>query len=215
MNRVRVKICGVRTLEEARAAVDFGADALGFNFWPRSPRYVSAEEARSIIERVFPLVPCVGVFVNEEPSSLIDIARTTRISLAQLHGDETPEYCRGIESIKLIKALRVGPNFDVNAIETYPVSAVLLDAGVKGSFGGTGRSFDWQVAIEAKRRAPIILAGGLNVDNVAEAITSIRPVAIDVCSGVEAKPGRKDLEKLEKFMREVASANRRMEEHDK
>ncbi|HXG93155.1 MAG TPA: phosphoribosylanthranilate isomerase [Blastocatellia bacterium] len=207
MNRVRVKICGVRSLEEAKVALDCGADMLGFNFWPQSPRYVAPERASGIIAKLPPVFTPIGVFVNEQADRLLDIASSIGLHAAQLHGDETPEYCAAIDGLKIIKALRVGENFKLDLIKQYSVDAVLLDTGLKGSYGGTGRVFDWNVAKEATRVAPIILAGGLTVDNVADAITQVKPVAVDVCSGVESEPGRKDFDKLRRFMREVARAN--------
>jgi phosphoribosylanthranilate isomerase len=202
-----VKICGVRSLEEAVCALDCGADALGFNFWPKSPRYIAPEEARAIIDRLPAFISSVGVFVNESRERILETARITGISIVQLHGDESSEFCREIDSLKIIKALRVGDGFEPGSIARYTVSAVLLDTNIKGSYGGTGRSFDWRVAIEAKQYAKIILAGGLNVDNVAEAMREVKPFGIDVCSGVEAEPGRKDLDKLRRFMAEVRRAN--------
>ncbi|HKQ08423.1 MAG TPA: phosphoribosylanthranilate isomerase [Blastocatellia bacterium] len=207
MNRVRVKICGVRTLEEAEAAIGAGADALGFNFWPRSPRYVAPADAREIARQLAPLTSLVGVFVNEERQRVIEIASQVGLQAVQLHGDEPAAYCEGFGSLRVIKALRVGDDFDCREIEKYTVSMILLDTSVRGSYGGTGHRFDWRIATEAKRYAPLILAGGLRVDNVAEAIAAVRPAAIDVCSGIEAEPGRKDLRKLREFMAEVARAN--------
>jgi phosphoribosylanthranilate isomerase len=207
VSRVKVKICGVRSLEEAEAALEAGADALGFNFWPQSPRYISPRAASEIINQLSPVVSAVGVFVNEEASRIIDIASQVGLTAVQLHGDESPEFCRRLGSIKTIKAIRVGQDFDLSVIESYPVSMVLLDSDIRGSYGGTGQRFDWRIAIEAKRFARIILAGGLTTDNVWEAITHVRPPAIDVCSGVEAEPGRKDLDKLRRFMAIVARAN--------
>lgn len=207
MARVKVKICGVRSVEEAEAALDAGADALGFNFWPQSPRYVSPRAAQEVISGLSPVVSLVGVFVNEEAKRIADIASELRLSAVQLHGDESPEFCARLASMKTIKAIRVGQDFDLNVIKRYPVCMVLLDSNIKGSYGGTGQRFDWRIAIEAKQLARIILSGGLNVDNVWEAITHVRPAAIDVCSGVEAEPGRKDLDKLRRFMAVVARAN--------
>jgi len=207
MSRVKTKICGVRSLEEAQAAVNAGADALGFNFWPRSARYIEPLAAREVIMGLSPIVCTVGVFVNEEANRIADIASELCLSAVQLHGDESPDFCERLGSIKTIKALRVGQDFDLRLIETYRVSMVLLDSSVEGSYGGTGRSFDWRIAIEAKKLAPIILAGGLTTENVWDAITHARPAAIDVCSGVEAEPGRKDLDKLRRFMAVVARAN--------
>ena len=207
MGRVKVKICGVRTLEEAEAAIAAGADALGFNFWPRSPRYVAPAEAAEIAKRLPPLVSLVGVFVNEARERITATAAEVGLQAIQLHGDEPPEFCGGFGPLRVIKALRVGEAFDCRIIERYAVGMILLDASVKGSYGGTGHRFDWRTAIEAKRYAPLMLAGGLRVGNVAEAINTVRPAAIDVCSGVEAEPGRKDLRKLSEFMSEVARAN--------
>ena len=207
MSKVRVKICGVRSVEEAEAAVEAGADALGFNFWPRSLRYVSIDAARAAVKRVSPFVACIGVFVNEDRVRITEIAAEVGLSAVQLHGDETPEFCGSLDSMKIIKAIRMSEGFDAALIKTYPVSMALLDTSVKGSYGGTGKVFDWRIAIEAKRYASIILAGGLTIENVAEAIAIVQPAAIDVCSGVEAEPGRKDFQKLREFMAEAARAN--------
>ena len=210
MSRVKVKICGVRSLEEAQSAVDAGADALGFNFWSPSARYIEPHAARDVIERIPPTVCTVGVFVNEEANRIVDIASELGLSAVQLHGDESPEFCERLTSIKTfktIKAIRVGQDFDLSVIESYRVNMVLLDSSSEGSYGGTGRKFDWRIAIEAKHLAPIILAGGLTIDNVWDAITEVRPAAIDVCSGVEAEPGRKDMDKLQGFMAMAALAN--------
>ena len=207
MTRVKVKICGVRTLEEAQGAVDAGADALGFNFWPQSARYIESRMAREVIQRLSPIACTVGVFVNEEANRIVDIASDLGLNAVQLHGDESPEFCERLGSIKTIKAIRVGQDFDPSSIEKYRVDMVLLDSSTEGSYGGTGRRFDWRIAIEARRLAPIILAGGLTIENVWDAITQVRPAAIDVCSGVEAEPGRKDLDKLRRFMAIVARAN--------
>ncbi len=208
MRRVRVKICGVRTVEEAHAALACGADALGFNFWPGSSRYIAPKKAREIICGLPPLVSSIGVFVNEDRERIIDIASRVGLSGVQLHGDESPEFCLSLGEIKIIKALRVGDDFDCDLVKEYPVSAVLLDTKIKGSYGGTGERFDWSAALQAKRHAPIILAGGITIENVAEAIKQVAPMAIDVCSGVEAEPGRKDLDKLTRFMAEVARSSR-------
>lgn len=207
MSRVKIKICGVRTSDEAQAAIDAGADALGFNFWPKSARYIEPAAARELTEGISPIVCRVGVFVNEEADRILQIASDVGLTAVQLHGDESPEFCDLLSSIKTIKAIRVGQDFDLSVIEKYRVSMVLLDSSLEGSYGGTGRRFDWQLAIEAKRIAPIILAGGVTADNVWEAITHVRPAAIDVCSGVEAEPGRKDLGKLRRFMSVAARAN--------
>lgn len=207
MKRVRVKICGVRTLEEAEAATSAGADALGFNFWPKSPRYIPPDEAARIVAGLPALINSIGVFVNEELGRVREIVSQVGLDSIQLHGEETPRYCLEFNNTKVIKAFRIGEGFDFDTIRDYPVSAILLDAKIEGQYGGTGRRFSWYLAIEAKRHAPIILAGGITIDNVAEAITFVRPFAIDVCSGVESEPGRKDLNKIREFMKEVARAN--------
>ena len=193
-------------MEEAQTAINAGADALGFNFWAKSARYISPDEARKIIRQLPPFLNCIGVFVNESAANIKQIVADTGIDTVQLHGDEEPDYCRELDGVKLIKAFRVGEDFDVNVIYNYKVSAVLLDAKVKGEYGGTGQRFDWRLAVEAKKFLPVILAGGLNIDNVSEAIQFVRPFAIDVCSGVEAEPGRKDLAKICEFMLEVERA---------
>lgn len=207
MKRVKVKVCGVKTLEEAQAAVDAGADALGFNFWPGSARFIEPRAAREVIAGLSPIACTVGVFVNEEANRIVDIASELGLSAVQLHGDESPQFCELLDLVKVIKAIRVGQDFDLSVLESYRVGMILLDSGIEGSYGGTGRRFDWRIAIEAKRVAPIILAGGLTAENVWDAITHVRPAAIDVCSGVEAEPGRKDLAKLRRFMSVVARAN--------
>jgi phosphoribosylanthranilate isomerase len=207
MTRVRVKICGIRSLDEARFAQELGVDALGFNFWERSPRYITPAAARQIVRELNPLIGCVGVFVNEEAERVREVQREIGLSAVQLHGDESPEYCMGLAPIKSIKAFRIRDGFDPASVKAYPVGAVLLDADVPGQFGGTGNSFDWRLAVETKQYSPVLLAGGLTAQNVAEAIRRVRPWGVDVCSGVEAGPGRKDFEKMSRFMAEVASAN--------
>jgi phosphoribosylanthranilate isomerase len=207
MNQVRVKVCGIRSLEEAQASIAAGADWLGFNFWPRSPRYIAPEVAREIVAMLPPLVVNIGVFVNEARERIEAIASDLRLAAVQLHGDESPEFCAGITAAKTIKAIRVTEDFVPQSIKRYSVSMILLDTGIPGSYGGTGRTFDWSVAAECARLSPIILAGGLTAQNVGEAISTVRPAAIDVCSGVEAEPGRKDLVKLRNFMLAVTKAN--------
>ncbi|MFY9609960.1 MAG: phosphoribosylanthranilate isomerase [Blastocatellia bacterium] len=207
MTRVKVKICGIRSLEEAEAAVEAGADALGFNFWPRSPRYITTESAREIIAKLPPLVANIGVFVNQTQHAIEAITTDLRLAAVQLHGDESPEFCAGIAGPKIIKAIRVSEAFEPTSIMRYPVSMILLDTGLSGSYGGTGKRFDWSVAVECACLARIMLAGGLTAENVGEAIAMVQPAAIDVCSGVEAEPGRKDTAKLRDFMLAVTKAN--------
>jgi phosphoribosylanthranilate isomerase len=206
-----VKICGVTNLEDALAAVEAGADLLGFNFYRRSPRYVSPGEARLIVGRLPESVNGVGVFVNEPgPNEVERIAREAGLGAVQLHGDETPEFCRGLRGLKTIKALRVRRGFDAAACALYTTDALLLDAYTTDAFGGTGHTFDWTLAREARATVErLYLAGGLTPDNVAGAVRAVRPYAVDVCSGVETSPGRKSFQLMRRFVervREVASS---------
>jgi phosphoribosylanthranilate isomerase len=207
MTRVRIKICGIRSLEEARLAQELGVDALGFNFWEPSPRYIDPADAMRIVRELNPFVASVGVFVNQPADRVREIHEQIGLSAVQLHGDESPDYCSSLAPLKAIKAFRIRGGFDPASVKSYPVTAVLLDAGVPGYFGGTGQSFDWRVALDVKQYAPVALAGGLTAQNVAEAVRGVRPWAIDVCSGVETEPGRKDFEKMKRFMAEVDSVN--------
>jgi phosphoribosylanthranilate isomerase len=196
---VRVKICGICDLETAKTAVNEGADALGFVFAP-SKRKISPESAREIIKKIPPFVSTVGVFVNQTIREITDIVYFTGLDTVQLHGDETPELCRSLKQ-RVIKSFPVTENSDLDLAEGYDVDAYLLDAKVSGSFGGTGATFDWQLAANFKM-APLILAGGLTPVNVREAIDMVRPYAVDVSSGVESG-GRKDREKIKEFIRRV------------
>ena len=208
MGRVRVKICGVRTADEANLALDLGADAVGFNFWKGSRRYIEPEAALQIITaRKRPFGAYVGVFVNEAEDVIRGLVEKLGLSAVQLHGDESEAFCEKLAGLNVIKALRVGNGFDPASAGTYPVAAILLDAWMESGYGGGGRTFEWAAAVEAKKYAPIILAGGINAENVSAAVRTVRPVAIDVCSGVEAEPGRKDLDKLREFMAAVDRAN--------
>src|SRR5581483_1069778 len=167
MSVIKVKICGITNLEDALAAADAGTDALGFNFYRKSPRYVEPLEAQKIIEQLPPFVAAVGVFVNEpEPQRVAEMASQLKLNAIQLHGDESPDYCAQLNDWRIIKALRVSSTFKPEHLSHYAVGAVLLDAYKDGEYGGTGEVFAWDVAMEAKRYAPIILAGGLNPSNI-------------------------------------------------
>jgi phosphoribosylanthranilate isomerase len=205
-----VKICGVTNLEDALAAVESGADLLGFNFYRRSPRYVSPGDARRIVERLPESVNGVGVFVNEPgPDEVERIAREAGLGAVQLHGDETPEFCRALRGLKTIKALRVRRGFDPAACALYPVDALLLDAYTTDAFGGTGHTFDWTLARQARETVErLYLAGGLTPDNVAGAVGAVRPYAVDVCSGVETSPGRKSFELMRRFVGQAKEGTR-------
>src|SRR5215213_7401014 len=169
----RVKVCGITNLGDALAALDAGADMLGFNFYARSPRYVSPADARTIVESLPGDVTCVGVFVNEPaPFDVERIAREAGLDAVQLHGDETPEYCQSLRGLTTIKALRVGADYTPESAAAYDTDAVLLDTYVAGARGGTGHTFDWALAaITRERVSKLFLAGGLNPDNVATAAT--------------------------------------------
>jgi len=191
---IRVKICGVTTVEDAALAADLGASAIGLVFWPRSPRFVDVEQAKRIVAALPPFVGAVGVFVNQPEAA--DIAREVGLSAVQLHGDEPPDTYRGLP-VRVIKAVAVTGNGSGDLAAAIPASAtVLLDAHDPVKRGGTGRAIDWTVAAAVALRRPIILSGGLNADNVVSAVEAVRPYAIDVSSGVESAPGRKDPAKL-------------------
>ena len=198
---VRVKICGITNIEDARAAVSVGADALGFIFHPRSARYITPDAAGRIIEAMPPFVMTVGVFVDEAAERVMEIACIAGLGAVQLHGAETPEFCASIKGVRVIKAARVREVADIYALGAYDVSAFLLDAYSPDCHGGSGLTCDWTLAASAvKYNRPVILAGGLTPENVAEAVRSVRPYAVDVASGVESAPGRKDHEKVRRFI---------------
>ena len=198
----RIKICGITHLNDALMAIEAGADALGFVFVPNTPRYIHPEQARSIIDQLPPFITTVGLFVNAEQQGIEAIADGCRLNLIQLHGDELPTLCVAL-SRRVIKAFRVKDESSVSRLSDYRVSAYLLDTYVKGAMGGTGKSFDWNLALKAKSYGRIILAGGLTPDNVASAVLQVRPYGVDVSSGVEASPGRKDPAKVKAFIRAV------------
>ena len=205
---VFVKICGITNSEDARAALNAGADALGFNFYPRSARFIAPASARRIISELPPAVMAVGVFVNESgPEDVARIADAAGVGAVQLHGDESPSYCRSLKDRFVIKALRVGPGFAPESALEYEADAILLDAFDRAARGGTGHVIDWQLARRASMLVPkLFLAGGLTLENVALAIEAARPYAVDACSGLERAPGRKDAERVRAFIR-AAKAN--------
>ena len=198
----RVKICGMTNLEDAQCAVAAGADALGFVFYKKSPRYVHPEKVQQIVSALPPFVTTVGLFVNADPDTIIQTMRITGLSTIQLHGDESPEDCC-LDPYPVIKAVRVKGADSLTGVENYHVSALLLDAWNDQQYGGTGESFDWQLAKKMTGCLPIILAGGLTPDNVAQAIEVVNPYAVDVSSGVEESPGCKDHNKIREFIKKV------------
>ncbi|MDE2831808.1 MAG: phosphoribosylanthranilate isomerase [Gemmatimonadota bacterium] len=199
---VRAKICGVTNRDDALCAVDHGADALGFNFYEKSLRYIAPEKAGEIIFDLPPFVTPVGVFVNASEREIDIAVKLAGLRAIQLHGDEPPEACLG-HAVPVIRALRVGCDFDVQTMGSYLVNTFLLDTEKAGSYGGTGETFDWTKAVEAKRYGRIILAGGLNPDNIQEAIEQVDPYSVDTSSGVESEPGKKDHKKVRDFLARV------------
>lgn len=200
-----VKICGITSLEDALAAVDAGADALGFNFYRPSPRYISPVAARAITDQLPESIVKVGVFVNEAPESVVCIINEAGLSAVQLHGDESPEYCRELRGRYVIKAF--GAVNDLNFAD-YQVDAIMLDTKDELLRGGTGRVFDWLIAQRAReyvKSVALFLAGGLSPDNVAEAIVTVRPYAVDACSSLEDAPGRKNHERMRAFVKAARS----------
>ena len=199
---VRVKICGITTVEDALQAVAAGADALGFVFHDKSPRNISPENAGAIIRALPPFVQTVGLFVNAPIQLVNDISYACGLDLAQFHGDESPEFCALVKR-RLIKAFRIKDRESLAPLGSYRVAGYLLDAWVPSAYGGTGHSFNWELAMEAKRFGTIILAGGLTPENVSQAVAQVAPYAVDVSSGVESAPGRKDPEKVREFIRQA------------
>lgn len=202
---VKIKICGITELDDALHAVDCGADALGFVFYERSPRAITPDKAQAIIAQLPPFVTVVGLFVNEDPRIIRDVVDHCRLDVIQYHGDETPETVQ-MAPRRVIKALRVKTASSLAGHEEYQVSALLLDTWVANAYGGTGETFNWELAASVARQRPVILAGGLTQKNVALAIEAVRPYAVDVSSGVEAAPGRKDPQKVAAFIHAVKSA---------
>ncbi len=197
---VRVKICGITSLDDARMAVDAGADALGFVFCEQSPRFINPVAAAKIIAKLPPFIQTVGLFVNEDIEKLNWTAGFCGLDLLQLHGDETPEDCLEVNR-RVIKAFRIQDIVSIDPLKKYQVSGYLLDAWCPDCYGGTGRTFNWEVAAAARQYGRIILAGGLTADNIVEALQAVQPYGVDVSSGVESAPGKKDAEKVKEFIK--------------
>ncbi len=194
-----IKICGITTQEDADAAIEGGATALGFNFFPRSPRYVEPERAARIRSAA---ARRVGVFVNESPARIVEIAQVAGLDVAQLHGDETPaEYPAGLA---VWKGARVGAGFDFDSYRQAPAEALLLDGPAEDLYGGSGRTFDWSLAARAHQR--IIIAGGLDASNVGLAVELAHPWGVDACSRIESSPGRKDHKRMREFLQAARAA---------
>lgn len=204
---IKIKICGITNLDDALAAAEAGADALGFNFYKKSPRYVEPEKASEIIAQLPPFMMPVGVFVNEHEDRIREIQHKTCIQAIQLHGDESPEFCQRFEN-RVIKAFQVKDKESLKVMAHYRVGAFLLDSYRDDLRGGTGKVFDWHLAVVAKTFGKIILAGGLTPENVAEAVKLVQPYAVDVAGGVEKEKGLKDHGKVKQFIIEVRRASR-------
>jgi phosphoribosylanthranilate isomerase len=210
MPRVRVKICGITNLADAKLAVDLGGDALGFNFYEKSVRNIAPADAYKIIQKLPEKIEAAGVFVNWTPEAVIALARAVDLDTIQLHGDEPTATARVLANyFQVTKAMRVGKGFRLSQLKPFQsaVRAFLFDAAKHGEYGGTGHRTDWTIARRAAKTHDIILAGGLTPENVAEAILTVRPYAVDVASGVESRPGKKDRAKLAQFFAEVRRAN--------
>jgi len=204
---VYVKICGLTNVRDARLAARLGANALGFNFVKESPRYIRPERARAIIAALPPFVTTVGVFVNQPPEEVTGICRLCHLDAAQLHGDEPPSRVAQVRGVgRIIKGVRIRSGSDIALCSRYHVDAFLLDAYVPGKRGGTGETFNWELARDAGRFGPIILAGGLSPENVEDAIQTAAPYAVDVASGVESAPGKKNKDLMAEFIVRVKSS---------
>lgn len=198
-----IKICGITNVDDALAAVAAGADALGFNFYKPSPRYITPKDAREIIAKLPLSVLTVGVFVNEEsPYSVRNIANEAGVTALQLHGDESPDYCCELATDRyVIKTLTVANDFEIETVRGYEVEAIMLDTKHDALRGGTGRVFDWSIAQEVNEVVPkLFLAGGLSPENIEDAIEIVHPYAIDACSALEDMPGKKNHERMRAFV---------------
>ncbi len=203
---IKVKICGITNTADAQIAVSAGADALGFIFYSQSPRFVEPKVVKHIISELPPMVLTIGVFVNEEVKRVREIIEECGLALAQLHGDETPGYCESLER-PVIRGIRLRDRGSLLAMAEYKgragVRGFIVDAFSESEYGGTGKKTNWALAAEAAKAAPILLAGGLTPANVQEAIQLVKPYGVDVSSGVEASPGKKDAAKVQAFIEEA------------
>lgn len=210
--KIWAKFCGITSIEDADSAASLRPDALGFVFFKKSPRFITLQKASRIIRNIPSSIDTVGVFVNEDLAFIKECAEKCSLRAVQLHGDEDTEYCQrfkdlGLKNVKTIKAIRVKDKKSLGSIERFPVDAVLLDAYSDDLYGGTGKRFNSDLALEAKKYGkPIIISGGLDPENVYDVITKVRPYGVDVSSGIESGPGKKDLDLMQKFMKEIRRA---------
>ncbi len=200
----KIKICGIKTLKDAFAAIDAGADYLGFNFYPKSIRFIEKETCAgiaSVLKKEHPQIKLVGVFVNSSVEEIENILKICHLDLAQLHGDETPETFAQLAP-RVFKAFRGIPS-DITGYERIDAPVFLVDAAVKGVYGGSGVTADWSAAAELAKKYPLLLAGGLTPENVADAVRQVKPWGVDTASGVESAPGEKDAGKMSAFVKSV------------
>jgi phosphoribosylanthranilate isomerase len=203
----QVKICGITNQEDALFAARCGAAALGFIFYPFSPRYIKPEDAGKIISVLPDALVEVGVFVNENVAEIKRVMEYCGLDMIQLHGDETPEFCREFPSARVIKAVELKNEADFVYAKSYHVGAILVDSRHAGLYGGTGRKANWELACRVKNKKPLILSGGINEKNIAEAMKTVVPVALDINSGVESEPGKKDHAKLARIFDIIRAAD--------
>jgi phosphoribosylanthranilate isomerase len=199
-----VKICGVTNVEDAHFALECGADAIGLNFYERSPRFVTIDRAQEIISHLPEHKSKIGVFVNASRKRIHDVIRAVNLSAVQLIGQEGPDDLINFEA-SVIKVFRVYPGFEVEVLRNYIVDAFLLDTYQDETYGGTGKTFDWNMAVKAKEYGKVILSGGLNPENIGDAVRFVQPYGVDVSSGVEIRPGRKDPRKVREFIARARS----------
>ncbi len=203
----KIKICGITNMDDALAAVKLGADALGFVFYNKSKRYIEPVKAAEITDALPPFVKKVGVFTNEDEGTVREIKKAVNLDLLQIHGDETPEYCSRLEG-PYIKAFRLKNESTLSEVYSYKTNYVLFDTYSRDEYGGTGHAFDWDMLVNHPfKNKYVILSGGLNPENVKEAVTLLNPYAVDVSSGVEESPGKKDIGKIKKFIEAVRNGN--------
>lgn len=196
---VKVKICGITNTEDALAAVEYGADGIGFNFYSRSPRYIDPEQARAISLEIPTSVWRVGVFADAPAEQVKEISQTVGLDYLQFHGDETPYYCEQF-AVPYWKAFRPKNFHSLELLPKYHAAAFLIDAYQPGVLGGTGQKANWSLAVEAKKYGKIVLAGGLKPENIENAVQTVEPWAVDACSGIEIEPGVKDLDRMALFI---------------
>ncbi|MDY6861408.1 MAG: phosphoribosylanthranilate isomerase [Thermodesulfobacteriota bacterium] len=196
----RIKICGITSINDAICASECGADALGFVFYPKSPRHIDIKKAASIMKELPPFINRAGLFVNPFNEEIFKVLDSCDIDIIQLHGNESPEFCEGLPK-RVIKAIRIKDASTLNLISKYNnCSGILLDTFSSYSYGGTGKTFSWDMAKEVSKKRSIILAGGLNEKNIKNAIIEVKPYGVDISSGVESSPGRKDYKKIKNFI---------------